>query len=198
MNNFAVCGNNLLNTEIPNGKNVQLGSIRREVSGVDRAWLAAAIEGEGNLIIAQTYQRHYNHGYKDPRISLYNGNIDFIKKVSSIWYDLNTRFYYQLRKPRKENHQTGIVIATNGIKSCLKIIDCVYPYLASKRDQFDVFKEYLVWRTTDGYSLGFDKVKAEEFASRLSWLKHNYTNPSQTTRRASLPLGWDGDIVDAS
>ena len=195
MNNFAMCGNNLINIEIPKGKNAQLGSIRREVSEVDRAWLAAAIEGEGNLIIAQTFQRNINHGYKDTRIGIYNGNLMFIKKISEIYYDLNVCFYYQLRKAKKDNHQDGLAILTNGMNTCLKIIDCIYPYLASKINQVDLMREYIVWRLSDGHGKGFDAERAEEYAKRLSWLKHNYTDPSQTTRRASTPLTVDDDIV---
>lgn len=199
MKNFAICENNPLNIEIPKGKKALLGSIRREVGVADSAWLAAAIEGEGNVSICQTYQRGINHGYKDARIGIVNGDIRFIKKVSEIYYSLNVRFYYQLRKGKKHNHQPRLDILTNGFSSCLKIINCIYPYLSSKKGQIDTLKEYIVWRLTDGKRNHFDKNKAEKYAKYLSWLKHNHPDPSQTTRRASYPLGVeDGDIVGAS
>ena len=198
MKNFAICEDNLINIEIPNGKNALLGSIRREVNPIDKSWLAAAIEGEGNISICQTYQRETNHGYKDARIGVCNGNVMFIKKISEIYYKLNVCFYYQLRKGKKLNHQSRLDILTNGLLSCLKILDCIYPYLASKKDEVDIMKEYIQWRTTSGMGKNFDKIKAEDYAKRLSWLKHNHFAPSQTTRRASQPLKVaDGDIVGA-
>ncbi len=198
MTNFAICGNNLINIEIPNGKNALLGSIRREVGVADRAWLAAAIEGEGNLSICQTYQRQTNHGYRDARIGVCNGNVGFIKRVSQIYYDLNICFYYQLRKGKKSNHQPRLDILTNGLLSCLKIIHYISPFLASKKDEVKVLKDFIEWKSSDGLGTNFDEKKAEDFAKRLSWLKHNHFDPSQTTRRASQPLQVaDGDIVDA-
>jgi len=198
MKNFTICENNLKNIEIPIGKKALLGSIRREVSVADKAWLAGAIEGEGNISICQTYQRNENHGYKDARIGVVNGNIWFIKKISGIYYDLNVCFYYQLRKGKKPNHQPRLDILTNGLLSCAKILHYIKPYLASKRDEVNVMLEYIGWRKTEGLGKCFDKDKAESYAKRLSWLKHNHFDPSQTTRRASYPLQVeDGDIVDA-
>jgi len=205
MKNFAMCENNPINIEIPKSKNALLGSIRREVGTADSAWLAAAIEGEGNLSISQTYQRGINHGYKDARIGITNGHINFIKKVSEIYYDLNICFYYQLRKGKKHNHQARLDILTSGYRSCLKILNCIYPYLTSKRKEADLLVEYILWRLDNsdkcanikfGVSAAFDKEKAENYAKRLSWLKHNHPDPSQTTRKASEPLKVeDGDIV---
>lgn len=186
------------NFEIPNGKNAQMQSISREVDLTDRAWLAAAIEGEGHILIVQNYKRYGSKGYTDARIGITNGDIHFIKKVSEILYALNVCFWYQLRKGKKSNHQARLDISTNGLKSCKKVIDCIYPYLVSKKDQADVLIEFIDWRLTSGYGKDFIAEIAEEYKNNLSWLKHNHSDPSQTTRRASYPLMWkDGDIVGA-
>jgi hypothetical protein len=191
MKNFAICEDNLKNTEIPEGKNVQLGSIRREVSEVEKAWLAAAIEGEGYVGIVQHYDRSGKGLYTTARISITNGNLLFIKKVSEIFYGLNSVFYFQLRKGKKTNHQSRLDIIAEGQGSCLKIVEAIYPYLASKKDQVNTLREFILWRMDKK----FDNQKAIEFRDRISLLKHNHPDPSQTTRRASKPLILDGDIV---
>lgn len=184
MNNFAICGEHLLNTEIPEGKNVQLGSIRREVSDVEKAWLAGIIEGEGYAGIVQHYDRNGKGNYTTARISITNGNLLLIKKVSEIFYNLNVVFYFQLRKGKQANHQSRLDIIAEGQGSCLKIIEATYPYLASKKDQLDILKAFILWRM----DAKFDNKTAIGFRNRISLLKHNHPDPSQTTRRASQPL----------
>lgn len=191
MKNLTICGNNLITTEIPEGKNAQLGSIRREVEETEKAWLAGVIEGEGCLSIVQHYDRNGKGRYNTARISVTNGDLFLIQKVSQILYDLNTRFYFQLRKSKNPKHQTRLDINVEGQGSCWKVLEAIKPYMASKRLQVNLLIEFLVWRET----FSFDEVVGRRFKEELSELKHNFPNPSQTTRRASMPLAIDGDIV---
>jgi hypothetical protein len=193
MNNFAICGNNLKTTEIPEGKNAQLGSIRREVKETEKAWLAGVIEGEGCLAIVQNFDKHGKGRYNTVRIGVTNGDLFLIKKVSEIFYNLNAVFCYQYRTSKNPKHQSRIDIIAEGQGSCRKILEAILPYMASKKTQVELLLEFISWRANSKFEENIGKNYKEE----LSKLKHNFPDPSQTTRRASRPLVLDGDIVGA-
>ncbi len=181
-----MCGDNLITTEIPKGKNAQLGSIRREVRETDKAWLAGIIDGEGYMIIVKHYNPKKQGRYSTVRIGVQNCDLRIVEKVSQIFYAVNASFYYQLRKHKNPNHSPSIEIIADGQGSCKKILDVIYDYLISKKDQAGILYEFISWRKESTFS---DDV-AVSYRDKLRDLRSSFPDPSQTTRRASQILRW--------
>jgi len=185
------------NLEIPKCKNAQVQSIRREVREIELAWLAGIIDGEGCIYFGKRFDGK-GKPYHRLSISIANSDVRMIAKASQIYEALNLRFAYQLRTFAKfmKKHQMCIIVDSQGTGR--KLLEAIYPYLVSKKDQAKLVLEYFEWRK--GYQRGnaIDQNKVIDFSEKLKMLKHQLPNPSQTTRKASKALILDGDIVETA
>lgn len=188
-----------MNDLIPQSKNLDLESIRREV---DLAWLAGILDGEGCLELTMKDASNKNgKKYLMPKIRLYNTDIRMVKKASEIYQEHNLVFFYTLGNNGKQlskltgkkwKTQIGVCIASQGTTK--KLLELVEDYLVNKRKlaryMIDMI-DYVQKCPKYGNAKSFDYTGTDTF--RLLWNgymeeKHYYIDPSSTTRTANESL----------
>ena len=179
------------------------------ISRENAAWLAAIIEGEGSFMLfwksGGTKKKFMKAG-----ISVTNCDINLLKPVSELFYKLECRFYYHLKKT-KNGYALCITVEGN---DCRKIILAVRPFLKSKKDQADLLMEFLFWKEEVRERL-FKKVNLNQgnknftytifsklpidlqlqyveeetsFQNRMRNLRHKSVDPQRLKRTTSQPL----------
>lgn len=128
--------------EIPECKNVPVGSIRRHE--LDAAWLAGIIDGEG--CISTTYangNRSKNH-YRC-RVEVRNTNPFMIQRITQIMADREIQFFLHFLKKR-ESYKEGLVFVVTGYKAIQSLLLMVLPHLTAKYDEAKLMAEFISWR----------------------------------------------------
>jgi len=185
----------LENTTVPQGENLLLQTISRDVAKL--AWLAGAYEGEGcfGMYICKGHKVKTNHGRDEVQvrtvITLVNSDARFIKKASEILFDFRVNFYFCLRKHQQTRNMLELTVEGKG--NCKKLIGLLTPYLYSKLDQAKLMFDLIEYRQSrkegnKSYDIMKDTRLLQSVES-LKLLKSNLVDPSTTTRCASQPLG---------
>lgn len=181
-----------MNPQIPQRKNVEVRSIRREV---DIAWLAGILDGEGAISVGLKLSGN-GKNYLMPKVRIYNTDIRMIQKVSRIYVELGVVFFYNLNKKRQAHYknQMGICVTSQG--SCLKILEAVEPHLANKQDVAKIMIQLIKFVQSlpkGGNTTSVDYPNDETFKKLLSdWndAKVFHIDPSTTTRKAGTVCSW--------
>lgn len=193
---------------------------RKTISREDGAWLAAIIEGEGSLQFLNHRVADGHTRFVRPAIAITNTDLHMIRAISKIWYQLEIKFYYSLRKYKeKTKDRFAVAITTIGDLNVKKVLLAIRPFLRSKLSQADLLMEYIFWRQEKRKSMlseqcpnnptykykGFKAVSKEmkakyleqqqEFKDRMASLRRNTIDPQRLQRKASQPLEFPGMMV---
>jgi len=191
-------------------------TIRRKgtkmINNNDLYWLAGIIDGEGCLIFGKRngIHRTCNDGKGQfsfiTRIQVGNTDMEMIKRISEIFYDLGVKFYYGLHNPHKRfpNAKRYLTINVEGYRSTKKILNAIIDKLWSgqKVKEAKIMLEYIKYRLALVQERGQNgclmaKQSEENFLNNdirmvMEFKKaRQYQVPPPTTKRkASIPLSW--------
>ena len=136
--------------EIPECKNVPVGSIRRHE--LDAAWLAGIMDGEG--CISTTYangNKSKNH-YRC-RVEVRNTNPFMIQRITQIMADKGIQFFLHFLK-KKESYKEGLVFVVTGYKAIQSLLQMILPHLTAKYDEAKLMAEFISWRLNEHPMVG--------------------------------------------
>ena len=158
---------------------------------VENAWLAAAIDGEGCILLSKNKART---SY-DPRITITNTDPRFIAKVSEILYKNDVKFFYSLNLRLEDDvtRRDRIQLTSSGLGTVQKYLLIIEPYLTCKKEQAQLLLSYIAWRQELGFHKGMFPLeevreKATETREELTRMKFQRFNLQRIQRTASKPL----------
>ena len=167
--------------EIPECKNVPVGSIRRHE--LDVAWLAGIVDGEG--CISTTYangnkdKRHYRC-----RVEVRNTNPFMIQRITQIMTNRGIQFFLHFLK-KKGGYKEGLVFVVTGYKAIQALLQMILPHLTAKYDEAKLMAEFINWRLNE------HPMKGCNGGERMEVLRQHYValhNGLRMLKRRSFGL----------
>lgn len=168
----------------------------KELTEVEKSWLAAIIEGEGCISLHR--ERKNDRTNVKTTIHITNTDIRMLQRASDYWYRLNMRFHYVLIWPKKhrKKYKPALCLKCNSTGSARKLLRSIYPYLASKKDQVDILLEYIDYRERlikrrgpDGrYVEYMDQDYCDSLIETFKETKRNLPDLLHVSRKANIPL----------
>lgn len=99
----------------------------RELTEVEKAWLACAIDGEGSIF--------FDKEGKYPVVIVYNTDIKFIEQTSLLMgKSINSWNKHSNGKNTKSHWKTCYQVKVSGTK-CIELLEQIYPYLIIKQQK---------------------------------------------------------------
>lgn len=173
------------------------------VKDTDLAWLAGIIDGEGSIMFFDKRKsKEITRGWIATAISVTNCDERMIKRISEIFFELGLKFHFVLQKNDRKNKKwhVALKIEVTGLNTCKKLLNAILPYLVNKDYLAKFLLKYIEWRQEKGFNHNRSPMTEEEIQRWFNLYeivkKPKFISP-ETTRRASIPLGMDDDIVRA-
>lgn len=127
----------------------------KEFSEIEKAWLAAAIDGEGHI----EFSRHSQRQGVIASIIISNTDIRFLKRIEEIVGIGNGRI--KERAWDKRATKQPMVWQISGLQNCSFILKQILPYLIIKADkakQLILFADYRLTRKKDSWYGAYEKA----------------------------------------
>jgi hypothetical protein len=109
----------------------------KDMTEVEKAWLAAVIDSEGSVVIGKLSEKYGNRKYVAIQVS--NTNKEFVDKVREL-FGISTTTPHNYNTFKK-----GVIYQTriSGKVAVLKVLKQVYPYLIIKKEKAKQAIEFL-------------------------------------------------------
>ncbi len=160
------------------------------MKATDKAWLAAAIDGEGTIYISNRKRKDTGGMNRGVRISVVNTSLEFLQKVSQLMF--NTPITVERHKPRPgQTLKTCYRSRLSQSDLIKKVLIAIRPYLIIKGHLADKALEIIPTFSWDHPSKDIVKQKRSEF--RRQW----WANMSGRKRANHLELMRKGRVIKA-
>lgn len=177
-----------------------------EVTSADLAWLAAIIDGEGNLQATVQAKKCGSAGvrreYFEPKVRITNTDVRMIKRISEIYVKLDLVFFYAVNsvkryKNRKDTWRNQLEITVGSKVHIIKLLKLVLPYLVNKQRYAELMRDTINWVDAQPrrgrHSKGINYTERPEFWQFIEAMaaeRDFHIEPATTNRLASTILDW--------
>ena len=113
----------------------------RTVTDIELAWMACALDGEGNITLYPQTQNGYST-YR-PVLQVINTNRDFVAHAARICIDMGATFVKIYRRSAQEPYQQVYQLQLRGQSAVRLVLTKLLPWLIIKQDFAKALVEYL-------------------------------------------------------
>lgn len=170
----------------------------------DLAWLAAIVDGEGNLqpTVQQKSCGQTRRQYFEPKIRITNTDVRMIKAVSEIYVREGIGFFYAINsvtryKNKKSTWRNQLEITVGSKKHIINLLGLIIPHLRNKRRYAELMLETINWVNSQPrrgrHSRGKNYAERSEFWELIQAMVDErafHIEPSMCTRQAGKVLCW--------